>query len=206
MRWTRGTVGSTRPSTTGAEEEHGMGKLDGRIAIVTGGAQGIGRAIVDKLAEEGASVVVADLDGAKGEAAAAAVGGEAISTDISDPEQVRALVDAVVTRHGRLDVLVNNAAIVPFTPWDDIDFAEWRRIMSVNLDGTFLMCRAGSDVMRKNGYGRIVNIVSNSILAGTPNLAHYEASKGGVMALTRALATELGKEGITVNSVAPGLT
>jgi NAD(P)-dependent dehydrogenase (short-subunit alcohol dehydrogenase family) len=183
-----------------------MGKLDGRIAIVTGGAQGIGRAIVDKLAAEGASVVVADLDGEKGEAAAAAVGGQAIRTDISDPAQVKALVDAVVAEHGKLDVLVNNASIVPFTPWDDIDFAEWRRIMSVNLDGTFLMCRAGSDAMRTNGYGRIVNIVSNSILAGTPNLAHYEASKGGVMALTRALATELGKEGITVNSVAPGLT
>jgi len=94
---------------------------------------------------------------------------------------------------------------VPFTPWDDIDFAEWRRIMRVNLDGTFLMCRAGSDAMRVNEYGRIVNIVSNSMIAGTPNLAHYEASKGGVMALTRGMATELGKYGITVNSVAPGL-
>jgi pyridoxal 4-dehydrogenase len=183
-----------------------MGKLDGRIAIVTGGAQGIGRAIVDKLAEEGASVVVADIDLAKGEAAAGAVGGQAIRTDISDPDQVRALVDAVMAAHGKLDVLVNNAAIVPFTPWDDIDFAEWRRIMSVNLDGTFLVTRAVSDAMRTAGYGRIVNIVSNSILAGTPNLAHYEASKGGVLGLTRALATELGKEGITVNSVAPGLT
>jgi NAD(P)-dependent dehydrogenase (short-subunit alcohol dehydrogenase family) len=183
-----------------------MGKLDGRIAIVTGGAQGIGRAIVDKLAAEGASVVIADIDGAKGEAAAVAVGGQAIRTDISDPVQVTALVDAVMAAHGKLDVLVNNAAIVPFTPWDDIDFAEWRRIMSVNLDGTFLVTRAASDAMRKAGYGRIVNIVSNSILAGTPNLAHYEASKGGVFAFTRALATELGKEGITVNAVAPGLT
>lgn len=183
-----------------------MGKLEGRIAIVTGGAQGIGRAIVEKLAAEGARVVVADIDAEKGEAAAAAVSGQAIRTDISDPQQVSALVDGVVAEHGRLDVLVNNAAIVPFTPWDDIDFAEWRRIMSVNLDGTFLMCRAGSDAMRRSGYGRIVNIVSNSILAGTPNLAHYEASKGGVFAFTRALATELGKEGITVNSVAPGLT
>ena len=183
-----------------------MGKLDGRIAIVTGGAQGIGRAIVDKLAEEGASVVVADIDADKGEAAAKRVSGTAIRTDISDPAQVTALVDAVVERHGRLDVLVNNAAIVPFTPWDEIDFEEWRRILRVNLDGTFLMCRAGSDAMRRNEYGRIVNIASNSIVAGTPNLAHYEASKGGVFAFTRALATELGKHGITVNSVAPGLT
>jgi NAD(P)-dependent dehydrogenase (short-subunit alcohol dehydrogenase family) len=183
-----------------------MGKLDGRVAIVTGGAQGIGRAIADKLAAEGARVVVADIDLAKGEAAAAAVGGQAIRTDISDPAQVTALVDGVLAAHGKIDVLVNNAAIVPFTPWDDIDFAEWRRIMSVNLDGTFLVTRAASDAMRKAGYGRIVNIVSNSILAGTPNLAHYEASKGGVFAFTRALATELGKEGITVNAVAPGLT
>ena len=183
-----------------------MGKLEGRVAIVTGGAQGIGRAIVDKLAEEGAAVVVADIAADKAEEAATAVSGLAIPTDISDPAQVSALVDRTVQELGKVDVLVNNAAIVPFTAWDDIDFAEWRRIMSVNLDGTFLVTRAASDAMRTNGYGRIVSIVSNSILAGTPNLAHYEASKGGVFAFTRALATELGKHGITVNSVAPGLT
>src|SRR5512134_3207324 len=183
-----------------------MGKLEGRIAIVTGGAQGIGRAIVDKLAAEGATVVIGDVVADLAQEAASAVSGLAVTTDIAEPDQVTNLVDTTVDRFGRLDVLVNNAAIVPFTPWDDIDFAEWRRIMRVNLDGTFLVTRAASDAMRRNGYGRIVNIVSNSILAGTPNLAHYEACKGGVMALTRALATELGKEGIPVNSVAPGLT
>lgn len=183
-----------------------MGKLEGRVAIVTGGAQGIGRAIVDKLAHEGATVVIGDLDGDKAEAAAAAVSGLAITTDIAEPDQVANLVDTTVDTYGKLDVLVNDAAIVPFTAWDEIDFAEWRRLMRVNLDGTFLMCRAGSDAMRKNEYGRIVNICSNSIVAGTPNMAHYEASKGGVFALTRAMATELGKYGITVNSVAPGLT
>jgi NAD(P)-dependent dehydrogenase (short-subunit alcohol dehydrogenase family) len=95
---------------------------------------------------------------------------------------------------------------VPFTAWDDIDFPEWRRIMAVNLDGTFLTNRHASDEMRKAGYGRIVNIASNVVVAGTPNLAHYVASKGGVFGFTRALATEIGKYGITVNSVAPGLT
>jgi catechol 2,3-dioxygenase-like lactoylglutathione lyase family enzyme len=103
-------------------------------------------------------------------------------------------------------VLVNVAAIVPFKAWDDIDFAEWRRIMAVNLDGTFLTNHYASKAMRENNYGRIVNIASNVILAGTPNLAHYVASKGGVYAFTRALARELGPHGITVNSVAPGLT
>ena len=183
-----------------------MGKLEGRVAIVTGGAQGIGKAIADKLAAEGARVVVADINGPGAEAAAAGIAGLGLEVDIADPGQVAGLVDRTVRELGKLDVLVNNAAIVPFTAWDDIDFAEWRRIMSVNLDGTFLACRAGSDAMRAAGYGRIVNIVSNSMVAGTPNLAHYMASKGGVFALTRALATELGKYGITVNSVAPGLT
>lgn len=183
-----------------------MGKLEGRVAIVTGGAQGIGRAIVRKLADEGATVVIGDIAADHAEAAAAEVGGLAVTTDIAEPEQVTNLVDTTVEKYGKLDVLVNNAAIVPFTAWDDIDFAEWRRLMRVNLDGTFLMCKAGSDAMRTHEYGRIVNVVSNSILAGTPNLAHYEATKGGVMALTRAMATELGGFGITVNSVAPGLT
>ena len=182
-------------------------KLEGRVAIVTGSAQGIGRAIANKLSEEGAKVVIADLneEGAKAAAAAlpAAIG---VKTDVSDEASVKAMVQAAVDAYGKLDILVNNAAIVPFTEWDSIDFAEWRRIMSVNLDGTFLTNRHASDEMRKNGYGRIVNIASNVVVAGTPNLAHYVASKGGVFGFTRALATELGKYGITVNSVAPGLT
>jgi len=182
-----------------------MGKLDGRVAIVTGGAQGIGKAIADKLAEEGAAVVVADLNG-DGAERAAPERGASMQVDISREDDVRRLVDDTVSRFGKLDVLVNNAAIVPFTAWDDVDFAEWRRIMAVNLDGTFLCCHHAQKPMREAGYGRIVNIVSNVILAGTPNLAHYVASKGGVFAFTRALAREIGKYGITVNSVAPGLT
>jgi len=181
--------------------------LKDRVAIVTGGAQGIGRAIAEKFAEEGASVLIADINGEGATAAAESLPtASGMTVDVSDPAAVQAMVEAAVERFGRLDILVNNAAIVPFTAWDDIDFAEWRRIMSVNLDGVFLTCRAASDEMRKAGYGRIVNIASNVIVAGTPNLAHYVASKGGVFGFTRALATELGKYGITVNAIAPGLT
>ena len=172
-----------------------MGKLDNRVAIVTGAAQGIGKAVVDKLTDEGATVVGVDVQP-----------GVTKQADVSKEEDVKRFVDETVAEHGKLDVLVNVAAIVPFTPWDEVDFAEWRRIMAVNLDGTFLTNHYASKPMRDAGYGRIVNIASNVILAGTPNLAHYVASKGGVFAFTRALARELGKDGITVNAVAPGLT
>ena len=182
-----------------------MGKLDGRVAVVTGAAQGIGKAIADKLAAEGASVVVADVNAAGAEAAAPD-GGIGLGVDVSSEEDVKRMVADTLGHFGRLDALVNNAAIVPFVAWDDIDFAEWRRIMSVNLDGTFLCCHHAHKPMRDAGYGRIVNIGSNVFLAGTPNLAHYVASKGGVLGFTRALAREIGKYGITVNAVAPGLT
>jgi len=172
-----------------------MGKLDNRVAVVTGAAQGIGKAVAEKLTVEGATVVGADIQD-----------GTTMKVDISKEDEVRRMVEETVSQHGQLDVLVNVAAIVPFTPWDELDFAEWRRIMAVNLDGTFLTNHYAQKPMREAGYGRIVNICSNVILAGTPNLAHYVASKGGVFAFTRALARELGKYGITVNAVAPGLT
>ena len=108
--------------------------------------------------------------------------------------------------HGKIDVLVNNAAIVPFVPWDEVDLEHWRRIIDTNLTGVYLCSRAVYPPMRDAGYGRIVNIASNTVLAGTPNMAAYVAAKGGVWGFTRALATELGPAGITVNAVAPGLT
>jgi pyridoxal 4-dehydrogenase len=182
-----------------------MGKLDGRVAIVTGGAQGIGKAIADNLAAEGASVVIADKNG-EGAEAAAPEGGAGILADMAQEDQVKSLVEQTVERYGKLDIAVNAAAIVPFKEWDEIDFSEWRRIMAVNLDGTFLLTHYAQRPMREAGYGRIINIASNVIVAGTPNLAHYVASKGGVFGFTRAAARELGKYGITVNSVAPGLT
>ncbi len=182
-------------------------KHKNRIAIVTGSAQGIGAAIARKLSSEGASVVIADINGeGAAEVAASLPDALAVTVDTSSEDQVNAMVDACIGRFGKVDILVNNAAIVPFTEWDDIDFAEWRRIMSVNLDGVFLTSRSVYPHMRDAAYGRIVNIASNVFVAGTPNLAHYVASKGGVVGFTRALATELGKYGITVNAVAPGLT
>jgi pyridoxal 4-dehydrogenase len=181
-------------------------KLQDRVAIVTGAAQGIGKAVADKFAVEGAKVVAVDVNGEGAERTAEGVDGTAVQADISKPKDVQRMVDETVSRHGKVDVLANVAAIVPFTAWDDITFDEWRRIMSVNLDGLFLTMKAVEKPMRAAGYGRIVNVTSNVILAGTPNLAHYVASKGGVWAFTRAAARELGKYGITVNSVAPGLT
>jgi pyridoxal 4-dehydrogenase len=182
-------------------------KLEDRVAIVTGAAQGIGRSIAEKLDSEGATVVLADLNSRGAEKAAGALErGEAIEVDVSSHESVQAMVSEVLDRHGKVDALVNNAAIVPFIPWDEVDLKHWRKIIDTNLTGVYLCCRAVWEPMRDAGYGRIVNIASNTVMAGTPNMAAYVAAKGGVWGFTRALATELGPSGITVNAVAPGLT
>jgi pyridoxal 4-dehydrogenase len=175
--------------------------------MVSGAARGMGKAVALRLAEEGAAVITVDVNGEGAAATAKEIGAESWSwqCDIGDPASVAKLFAAVDGKAGKLDVLVNVAAIVPFVKWDELTFEEWRRVLRVNLDGLFLMCRAGSDMMRKGGYGRIVNFSSNSIFAGTPNMAHYVASKGGVLTFTRALATELGPYKITANSICPGL-
>jgi pyridoxal 4-dehydrogenase len=182
-------------------------KLENRVAIVTGAAQGIGRAIAEKLDAEGATVVVADVkaDGAE-QAADALERGQGMECDVSSQESVQAMVAKVLDEHGRVDALVNNAAIVPFIAWDDVDLDHWQKIIDTNLTGVYICSRAIYGPMREAGYGRIVNIASNTVMAGTPNMAAYVAAKGGVWGFTRALATEVGGYGITVNAVAPGLT
>jgi NAD(P)-dependent dehydrogenase (short-subunit alcohol dehydrogenase family) len=185
-----------------------MKRFEGRVAVVSGAAQGMGKAVALRLGQEGATVITADINGKGAEATAKEIGGKSYGqqTDIGEPASVKALFDGVAQKAGKLDVLINVAAIVPFVKWDELTFEEWRRVARVNFDGLYLMCKAGSDLMRKNNYGRIVNFGSNSMLAGTPNMAHYVATKGGVFSFTRALATELGGYKITCNTVMPGLT
>jgi NAD(P)-dependent dehydrogenase (short-subunit alcohol dehydrogenase family) len=185
-------------------------RLTDKVAVITGGAAGIGFAYARRFLAEGARVVVADI--ADPVAAAGKVdGGEralGIVTDVSDSASVQAMVEAAVARFGRIDVLVNNAALfAPLTPkaFDEIPETEWDRVMAVNVKGVWNCARAVSPVMRRQGSGRIINVASAIVAKGTALLMHYVTSKGAVVAMTRALARELGPAGIAVNAVAPGL-
>jgi NAD(P)-dependent dehydrogenase (short-subunit alcohol dehydrogenase family) len=191
-----------------------MGRLEGRVAIVTGGAKGIGRHYSHALAREGARLMIADIADGKevvheiarnygANSAASSV------TDIGDEGAVKVLVDKTVERFGKIDVLVNNAALfapLQETKCTEIDATLWDRVMAVNLRGPFLMVKHVAPHMRAKGYGKIINIGSGSIFHGIPWMLHYVTSKGGVMAMTRAMALELGEYGIRVNTLSPGLT
>jgi NAD(P)-dependent dehydrogenase (short-subunit alcohol dehydrogenase family) len=185
-----------------------MGALSGKVAVVTGAAQGIGRAIAAGLSAEGARIVVADVQGAA-DAAAAYDGGIGVAVDVSSEAEVAAMVDQVVEHAGRIDVLVNNAGLyasLPMGPFEAISVDDWRRVMDVNVLSMFLTCRAFVPVMREHGGGKIVNISSGTPFRGVPYLLHYVTSKGAIVAFTRSLARELGKDRVLVNCVAPGFT
>jgi NAD(P)-dependent dehydrogenase (short-subunit alcohol dehydrogenase family) len=188
-----------------------VARLAGKVAIITGAAQGIGAVYAQALANEGARVMIADiLNGEQTAAGICASGGEAKfqNADVGDEVSVKALIDATAREWGRIDILVNNAAIwasLSAKPFEEISAKEWDTVMSVNVKGPFLCARAAVPVMRKNGYGRIVNISSGTAFKGTPNFLHYVTSKGAVLAMTRAIAREVGEDGITVNTRAPGL-
>jgi len=192
------------------------GRLEGRVAIVTGGGHGIGKAYARGLAGEGASVVIAEIDGAAASAVAGALVQEglkaiAIETDVSRWDSVQEMARQTVATLGRVDVLVNNAAIfatIPMSraPFDEIDPEEWDRMMAVNLRGTWFACRAVVPQMKQQRYGKIVNISSGTALKGSASRIHYVTSKAGILGFTRTLAREVGNHGICVNCVAPGST
>jgi NAD(P)-dependent dehydrogenase (short-subunit alcohol dehydrogenase family) len=184
------------------------GALDGKVAIVTGGAKGIGRAIADRLAADGARLVIADLQGAQ-DAAGAYDDGVGLTVDVASEDDVARMASETVQRCGRIDILVNNAGLyaqLPMRPFDQIPVDEWRKVMDVNVLSMFLTCRAVVPHMREQGGGRIVNISSGTPFRGVPFVLHYVTSKGAIVALTRALAKELGGDDILVNCVAPGFT
>jgi NAD(P)-dependent dehydrogenase (short-subunit alcohol dehydrogenase family) len=191
-----------------------MARLEGRVAILTGGTKGIGRHYAHTLAGEGARLMIADV--ADGKDLAAELAGkhgansvDSCVTDVSDESAVKALVARTIERFGKIDILINNAAL--FAPLaeqkvTEIDTALWDRVMAINVRGVFLMAKHVAPHMIARSYGKIINISSGTVARGIPNFAHYVTSKGAVTAFTRALSRELGEHNICVNNLAPGFT
>ncbi|MEE8348736.1 MAG: glucose 1-dehydrogenase [Acidobacteriota bacterium] len=187
-----------------------MGEFDGRVVVVTGGGLGLGEAFSRGFAKAGAQVVVADIADDAAQAVAKDINGLAVHTDVSDEASTKAMAKTAHDKFGRIDILINNAAlwtaILPMKAWDKIPVEEWDRVMAVNVKGYLLAARAVFPFMKENGWGRIVNLSSNTALHGVPGILHYVTSKSAAIGFTRALAREIGQEGITVNSITPGLT
>jgi 3-oxoacyl-[acyl-carrier protein] reductase len=191
-------------------------RLKDKVTLITGAAHGIGKAYARRFAEEGAHVVVADIDAAGGEATAKAVAdsGEsawARTTDVRSFPSVKGLVQETVEKYGRIDVLLNNAAIYVTQrlwkgPVEELALEEWDRVIEVNLKGVFLCSKAVIPVMKQQKSGKIINIASGTFFSGSGNMPHYTTAKGGVVALTRVMARQLGEWGINVNCMTPGST
>ena len=182
-----------------------MQGLEGRIAVVTGGARGLGRAAVDRLAEEGVKVAILDILEDEAKAAAEAVGGVAFNCDTTNEAQLAAAFKGVEERFGGLDVLVNNAGLIaPRKEWTTWTKAEVERFAEVNYIGYFLTIKAAYPLLKKSAHGRVINVASRTFYMGNPGQTPYVAAKGAVIGLTWNMARELGDDGITVNSVMPG--
>lgn len=182
--------------------------LTGLVAIVTGSGRGIGQGIALRLAQAGATVAGVDLGDQSETAELIGASGSTFSAhdvDITDQDRVAAMVADVVAYHGRIEILVNNAGIDDAVGFDDLDLARWRSIQAVNLEAPFVLSKAVVPLMRQRQYGRIINIASGAVLSPMTGFIAYRAAKMGVIGLTRALSTELGVDGITVNTVSPGV-
>ncbi len=182
--------------------------LAGRTLLITGAARGLGRAIADTCAAQGARLVLADIDGAGVAAAAADLGARAVTVDLGEPDSIAALAASIAATEGVLHGLCNNGAVatnVGGMAFEDIELDLWDRVQRVNVRGTWLMTRACSALLRASGSGRVVNVASDTALWGAPRLLAYTASKGAVMAMTRSLAREMGPDQVGVTCVAPGI-